>query len=98
MVLTEEQPINYYPAATLEGTYDATTNSMVNYEKQFYKIDNTKIIPESSIASWVTPTETVANTKLYWNHNGNPPSNLSYPAGCTPVQTVGSSNLPVFRS
>jgi RHS repeat-associated protein len=91
MVLTEEQSTNIYPAATMEGAYDASTNSMVNYEKQFYKIDNTKIIPETSIASW--PTETVANTKLYYNHNGNPPSNINYPAGCTPIQTDGSTKL-----
>jgi len=43
------------------------------------------------IPSW--PTETIANTKLYYNNNGNPPANLSYPAGCTPVQTAGSNNL-----
>lgn len=47
---------------------------------------------EASIApSW--GTETVAKTKLYYNHNGNPPANLSYPAGCTPVQTTGSGKL-----
>lgn len=95
MVLTEEQKTNFYPAATLEGIYSAegTTqaNSMVNYEKQFYKIDNTKIVTEGSIPSW--PTETVANTKQYYNNNGNPPANLSYPTGCTPVQTAGSNTL-----
>jgi len=93
MVLTDEVSTNYYPAATLEGTYDASSNSMVNYEKQFYKIDNTKITPESAIASWVSPAETVANTKLYYNNNGNPPPNTSYPAGCTPTQTAGSNNV-----
>ena len=35
----------------------------------------------------------VENTKLYYNHNGNPPANLSYPAGCTPLQTAGSNNV-----
>ena len=69
MVLTEEQQTNIYPAATLEGTFDASTNSMVNFEKTFYNIDNLKIVSETSIASW--PTESVANTKLYYNHNGN---------------------------
>lgn len=95
MVLSEEVLINYYPAATLEGTFSPTgqtqVNSMVNHEKKFYNIDNTKITPESAIASW--PTESVANTKLYYNNNGNPPANLSYPAGATPVQTDGSANL-----
>lgn len=40
MVLTEETPINIYPAATLEGTYtppgNPPVNSMINYEKQYY--------------------------------------------------------------
>ncbi len=95
MVLTDEEKTNYYPAATLEGTFSATGTtqaaSMVNYEKQFYNIDNTKIKPESSIASW--GTETTGNTKLYYNNNGNPPANLSYPSGTTPAQTAGSNNL-----
>jgi RHS repeat-associated protein len=97
MVLTEEQQTNIYPAATLEGTFNATgttqVNSMINYEKQFYKIDNTKAVPESSIPSWVSPVETVANTKLYYNHNGNPPTNTNYPSGCTPTQTTGSAKV-----
>lgn len=91
MVLTEEQKTNLYPAATLEGTYDASSNTMVNFEKNFYHIDNTRITLETSIPSW--GTETVANTKLYYNHNGNPPANTNYPAGCTPTQTAGSSKL-----
>lgn len=91
MVLTEEQQTITYPAATLEGTYDANSNSMINYEKQFYNINNTKVVSESSIASW--PTESVANSKLYYNHNGNPPSNINYPPSCTPIQTDGSNKL-----
>jgi RHS repeat-associated protein len=95
MVLTEEQKQDIYPAATLEGTYNAggttQTVSMINYEKQFYNIDNTKVVAETSIPSW--PTETVANTKLYYNNNGNPPTNGNYPAGTTPVQTDGSTKL-----
>jgi RHS repeat-associated protein len=95
MVLTDEEKINYYPATTLEGTFSSTGTSqaasMVNYEKQFYNIDDTKIKPESSIASW--GTESIGNTKLYYNNNGNPPANLSYPSGTTPVQEDGSNNL-----
>ncbi len=91
MVLTDELKTNLYPASTVEGTYDATSNSMVNFEKLFYHIDNTKITPENSIPSW--GTETVANTKLYYNNNGNPPANTNYPSGCTPTQTDGSSKL-----
>ncbi len=93
-LLTEEQKTIYYPAATLEGTYSATNpqaNSMINHEKQFYNIDNSKVINETSIASW--PTESVANTKLYYNHNDIPPAspNPNYPAGVSPVQTAGSN-------
>ncbi|MBX2925912.1 MAG: hypothetical protein KF746_27195 [Chitinophagaceae bacterium] len=95
MVLTDEVKQDIYPAATLEGTYNATgttqTASMINYEKQFYNIDNTKVALETDILSW--PTETVANTKLYYNNNGNPPTNGNYPAGTTPVQTDGSTKL-----
>ena len=90
MVLTEEQKTNLYPAATLEGTYDASSNSMVNFEKNFYRIDNTKISLETSIPSW--GTETVANTKLYYNNNGTAP-NTNYPAGCTPLAADGSTKL-----
>ena len=54
MVLTEETPTNIYPAASLEGTYSATgstqVNSMINYEKQFYNIDNTKVTSEGLIS------------------------------------------------
>jgi RHS repeat-associated protein len=90
-VLTEETSINYYPAATLEGAFDGSSNTMGNYESKFYNINSAYITPETSIPSW--GTETSANTKLYYNNNGNPPSNLSYPAGCTPLQTDGSSKL-----
>jgi len=100
MVLTDEVKQNTYPAATLEGTFDVSTNnvstnSMVNYEKGFYKIDNTKIVPKTSIPSWTPPgnLETVANTRLYYNNNGNPPANISYPANCTPTQTNVNTNL-----
>ena len=98
MVLTEEQQTIYYPAATLEGTYSPTgaqVNSMVNHEKRFYSIDNTKVTLETSITSWAPPEETVANTKLYYNHNNIPPAlpNPNYPIGVVPVQTTGSANL-----
>jgi hypothetical protein len=89
MVLTDEQTTNYYPAATLEGTYGGSTNNMVNYEKQFYNIDSSKITAENStllLPSWGAPPETLANTKLYYNNNSSPstnvtpvPPNLSYP-------------------
>jgi len=85
MVLTDELKQNTYPAATLEGAFDVSTNSMVNYEKGFYKIDNTKIVPKTSIPSWTPPgnLETVANTRLYYNNNGNQSG-----AGLRPVSSL----------
>ncbi len=71
MVLTEEAETLYDPAATMEGTFSATgnaqANSMINYEKGFYKVDNTKVVLESSIPSW--GTESTANTKLYFHNH-----------------------------
>lgn len=96
MVLTEEQKATYYPASTLEGTYSPTdpqANSMINEEKKYYNIDNSKVVLESSIPSW--GTETLANTKLYYNHNDVPPllPNPNYPSGVSPTQTTGSTKL-----
>ncbi len=90
-VITEENQQDYYPAATLEGTYSASppdANSMVNYEKLFYAIDNNYITDEANIASWSSATG-----KDYFNHNGNPPANLNYPSGCTPTQTAAGTKL-----
>jgi RHS repeat-associated protein len=92
MVLTDEYKVKYYPAATLEGdNITPQANSMINYEKQFYNIDNSKVIDENSVPSW--PVESIANGKLYYNNNGNPPANLSYPPGAIPTQTDGSGKL-----
>ena len=90
MVLTEEQQINRYPAATLEGTYGGTTNSLINHEAKFFNIDTAKITNESDILSWGIETGT---TKDYFNHNGNPPANDQYPAGVSPASTARSSKL-----
>lgn len=96
VVLTDENSIKYYPAASLEGTYTApggtpVANSMINQETKFYNIDYSKVVLESSIPSW--GTESSANTKLYYNNNGNPPQNTSYPSGALPTQTDGSNKL-----
>lgn len=95
MVLTQEKRINFYPAATLEGEHspDGTTqvNSMINQEKLFYKIDNTKSKKEKDIISW--GEESIANGKLYYNNNGNPPSNHNYREGTIPIQTDESISL-----
>jgi RHS repeat-associated protein len=90
MVLTEEEQTVRYPAATLEGTLGGTTNSLVNHEAKFFKIDGTKITDEANIPSWNSETGT---TKDYFNHNGNPPANDQYPAGVTPTSTAKSSKL-----
>lgn len=97
VVLTDEEDNTvYYPAATLEGVYsaDGTTQatSMINHEKQFYKIDYSKVKDEvTDLSFW--GVESVANTKLYYNHNGNPPANPNYPSGTTPTQSEESSKL-----
>lgn len=88
MVLTDEQQVNYYPAATLEGTFSTTNpqaNSMVNHEKQFYNIQSNRIVNKP----WT-------NTSLdYANHNGIPPGtpNPNYPAGVSPAQTATSTKM-----
>lgn len=88
MVLTDEQQVNYYPAATLEGTFSTTNpqaNSMVNHEKQFYNIQSNRIVNKP----WT-------NTSLdYANHNGIPPGtpNPNYPAGVSPTQTATSTKM-----
>ncbi len=88
MVLTDEQQINYYPAATLEGTFSTNNpqaNSMVNHEKQFYNIQSNRIVNKP----WT-------NTSLdYANHNGIPPGtpNPNYPTGVSPTQTATSTKV-----
>lgn len=93
MVLTEEQKQDYYPAATLEGSTTVGANSMVNEEKKYFNIVNTNIVLENNAPSW--GTETVANTKLYYNHNNIPPGspNPSYPGGVSPTPATGSTKL-----
>jgi RHS repeat-associated protein len=68
MVLTEEQKVNPYPAATLENemvTDPATnvSNTAVSVENQYYNIDASKIVTNP------------ANITVYQNNNGNPPWN-----------------------
>ncbi|MCU0403168.1 MAG: hypothetical protein MUE99_01380 [Chitinophagaceae bacterium] len=72
MVLTEEQQIIRYPAATLEGTFGGNTNSLVNHEAHFFNNDGTKITDESAIPLWGSETGTA---KDYFNNNGNSPAN-----------------------
>ncbi|MCP9749476.1 hypothetical protein EGI32_00665 [Ferruginibacter sp. HRS2-29] len=83
MVLTEEQKLNVYPAATVEGIPDKYVNSMVSYESQFYKIDNTKIVTGLQMPS----------NQSYYNYNVNPPGNPNYPANCSPTETDGSASV-----
>ena len=83
MVLSEEQKQDIYPAATLEGSTTAGALSMINEEKKYYTIDNTKIVNKP----WT-------NTGFdYPNNNGTPPGNLSYPGGTTPTATATSSKV-----
>ncbi|MBN8687233.1 MAG: hypothetical protein J0M10_09450 [Chitinophagales bacterium] len=93
MVLTEEQKQDYYPAATLEGSTTAGDNSMVNHEKTFFNIVDANIVGENEASGWIP--ETVANTKLYYNHNGIPPvsPNPGYPPNVSPTPATGSTKL-----
>lgn len=94
MVLTEEQQTNYYPATTFEGSTATGAFSMVNYEKQFYTIDNTKITPKTSIPGW---NSSGSDPKDYPNNNGNPPYNSiaagSYPSNYTVTDVATSANM-----
>jgi hypothetical protein len=88
MVLTDEQQINYYPAATLEGSFsnnNPQANSMVNHEKQFYNIPSNRIVNKP----WTNPSLD------YANHNGIPPGtpNPNYPSGVSPTQTATSTKV-----
>jgi RHS repeat-associated protein len=89
-VLTDEQQTAYYPAATLEGSQTSGALSMVNYEKQFYTIDNTRITSTASIPNWSSGLN-------YQNNNGNPPSNSiasgSYPSNYTVNDGSTSTNM-----
>jgi RHS repeat-associated protein len=88
MVLTDEQQVNYYPATTLEGTYSygaPEANSMVNQEKQYYRIDPGYIVNKPWYNSYLD----------YPNHNDVPPSNPNpnYPAGASPGQYATSQKV-----
>lgn len=80
MVLTEEQQQDAYPAATLEGNRALGALSMINYEKQFYTIEDIYITETINVPGWHV-------SKNYQNNNGNPPPNTSYP----PDHTVNST-------
>jgi RHS repeat-associated protein len=64
MVLTDELQQDVYPAATLEGDLNTSTDAAY-IEKQYYSIDASKIVSQSDATG--IPT--------YQNNNGNPPYN-----------------------
>ena len=65
MVLTEENKLDAYPAATLEGDL-ATSTDAVFIEKNYYDIKSACIVSKSEATGWT------ANVP---NNNGNPPYN-----------------------
>ena len=64
IVLTEEQKVNVYPAATLEGSLSTATDAAY-VEKQYYSIDPGSVVAQSDASGIST----------YQNNNGNPPVN-----------------------
>ncbi|THU39222.1 hypothetical protein FAM09_11955 [Niastella caeni] len=64
MVLTEEQKQDIYPAATLEGNLNTSTDAAY-VEKGFYNINSAYVV-NSSVATGIS---------TYQNNNGNPPYN-----------------------
>jgi len=92
-VLTDETKTEYYPATTFEGSTTSGALSMVNYEKQFYTINNTKITAKGDIPGWNQGTD----EKDYSNNNGNPPYNSiasgSYPSNYTVNDGATSANM-----
>jgi RHS repeat-associated protein len=80
MVLTEEVQQDYYPATTLEGVTTAGAASAINFEKNYYTIDNTKVVAKP----WTNAAFD------YVNNNGiaNP-----YPVGTTPAITATSTKV-----
>lgn len=91
MVLTDELNTNYYAATTLEGTYDGSTNSMVNEERKYYNINSAYIFNEP----WGSTQENNEGDKQYKNHNDIPPAlpNPNYPSGVSPTQTASSTKM-----
>lgn len=76
MVLTEEQQVNRYPAATLEP-------SLLGVESGFYSIDPNKIVPNSAANYLRLPNSSIQQT--YPNNNNIPNNNPSCGSGslCT---------------
>ena len=93
MVLTDEQQTTYYPAATLEGSNLQNDPSMLNWEKGFYTIDDTKIVDNttSQVPYW--------NSNLnYINRNDPIPNSIasgSYPQNYT--VSDGSTSTKLYR-
>jgi RHS repeat-associated protein len=75
MVLTDEQPTDIYPAATVE-TVSQSANGVVStpqaFESQYYYINSANVIPTSTLPWWsaVTGSSTLVN-----NNNNNAPLN-----------------------
>lgn len=65
VVLTDERKQDVYPVATLESNTAA-----LSVEKEYYSIDNTLIVDETTATGFTTAAGT-----NYYNHNGNPPYN-----------------------
>ncbi|MFC4231489.1 DUF6443 domain-containing protein [Parasediminibacterium paludis] len=76
VVLTDEQKVNSYPAATLE-------DGAVSTEQSYYNINTSHIVDKSSIPAFVNTTDP---TFHYHNNNGKPPYN-SNPSSNTDAES-----------
>jgi RHS repeat-associated protein len=84
MILTDEAQTDIYPPATLEGaTTDA--NTAVGYEKQYYAVDPSYIVPQSN-ATGIT---------AYTNSNGIGSS--LYPSGNSGNTNSGSNSQLLYK-
>lgn len=83
MVLTDEQQINVYPAATLEGTL-GNGNTPADYESEFYDIKNANIVDASIVTGLPT----------YVNNNGiaNP-----YPIANSGNSNINNNSTKLYK-
>jgi RHS repeat-associated protein len=92
MVLTDEIAKDIYPPATLEGIQTPGALSMVNYEKNFYNIDYTKITDKLTIKDQFNNSVWLSTYDYASSDPFDPTPDLRYPSGYTLTTTAPPSN------